>query len=152
MHKHLEQKYFGRKDILHAENTAKKLRKAVYQLFQYYSQQKTNNLLHLYPILKTNWIGAALELQISCLHGNCRIHHSSKSSNWIIWNCISEIFHQKPCYFTNCKRYINCELPFSQKLKWSFRGITSLISEKAEYKSSKRRLRAITMPLNWMHC
>ena len=94
MHKHLEQKYFGWKDILHAENTAKKLRKAVYQLFHNYSQQKTNNLLHLYPILKTNWIGAALELQISCLHENCRIHHSSKSSNWIIWNCISEIFHQ----------------------------------------------------------
>ena len=83
MHKHLEQKYFGRKDILHAENSAMKLRKAVYQLFHYYSQQKTNNLLHLYPILKTNWIGAALELQISCLHGNCRIHHSFKSSNLI---------------------------------------------------------------------
>ena len=96
MHKHLEQKYFGRKEILHAENSAIKLRKAVYQLFHYYSQQKTNNLLHLYPILKTNWIGAALEFANFLFAWKLQNtpFFQKQQLNWIIWNCISEIFHQ----------------------------------------------------------
>ena len=97
MHKHLEQKYFGRKDILHAENSAIKLRKAIYQLlFHYSTQRKTNNLLHLYPILKTNWSSSGIANFLFAWKLQNTQFFQKQQLNWIIWNCISEIFHQNP--------------------------------------------------------